>query len=53
MPDHSVVVGKSAPDSKPGPVLAGGVDVLTRAFTVSYLSSSLGALLESKGAINL
>lgn len=53
MPDRSVVVGKSDPDSKPGPVPAGGVDVLPCALTVSHLGSSLGALLESKGAINL
>lgn len=53
MPDHSVEVGKPAPASKPGPVLTGSVDVLTRAFAVSHLSSSLGALLESREAINL
>jgi len=48
-----LVVGRSVPDNKPGPVLAGGMDVLTCAFTLSHLTSSLGVLLESKAAINL
>ena len=46
-------VDKPIPDSKPGPVLTGSVDVLTHVFTISHLRGGFKALLEYKEAVNL